>query len=320
MSTSEPRADAPRPERRLARALGCCSAALGVPQVTMPGRVNRLLGVKDDDDSRTWQRIVGGRELAAAAGLLTRRRPVGWLWARVAGDAMDLALLRAAMNEKDARPGRIRVAMGAVAGIAAVDVYTAVRMTRSREPAGVDERDRVRGAVTVRRPRAEAYVFWQDFENLPSFMAHLESVVLVGDGRTRWVAIAPGGGRMRWDAEIIDFVPDELIAWRSVKGGDVDSEGVVRFVPAPGGRGTEVRLEMSYSAPGGRAGRMIARLFGADAEQQVDEDLRRFKQVMETGEVVRSEGSPEGIHAGRLLRQRPAQPLREPVGAGARSA
>jgi uncharacterized membrane protein len=178
----------------------------------------------------------------------------------------------------------------------------------------------VRGAITVRRPRAEVYLFWQDFENLPSFMAHLESVVVVSDGRTRWVAIAPGDRRVQWDAEVIEFVPDELIAWRSIKGGDVESEGVVRFVPAPGARGTEIRLDMRYSAPGGKAGRMVARLFGADPQQQVDEDLRRFKQVMETGEIVRSEGSPEGVDVRRLLRQRPAQPLPEPVGADGRSA
>jgi uncharacterized membrane protein len=322
MTTSQSGADAPRPEQRMARGLGIFSLGLGVPLVAMPGAINRLLGVQDDDDSRTWQRIVGVRELAAAAGLLTRPRPVGWQWARVAGDVMDTALMGTARITKAARAERIAATLGALAGILAIDLFAAARLTRARGEGAADERDRVRGAITVRRPRSDVYLFWQDFENLPSFMAHLESVAVVGDGRTRWVALAGTDRRMQWETEIVEFVPDEMIAWRSVKGGDVDSEGVVRFLTAPGGRGTEVRLDMRYSAWAGRAGRMIARLFGADPQQQVDEDLRRLKQLMETGEIVRSEGSPEGVDISRLLRQRPAQPLPERVGAanGGRSA
>jgi uncharacterized membrane protein len=167
----------------------------------------------------------------------------------------------------------------------------------------------------VRRPRAEVYGFWQDFENLPTFMTHLDAVVVIGDGRSHWTAIGPAGRTVEWDAEIVEFVPDELIAWESLKGADVDNAGVVRFVDAPGGRGTEIHLDMQYSAPGGALGSTLAKLFGGDPGMQVQDDLRRFKQVVETGEVIRSEGTPEGTDARRLLRQRPAQPPPTPVGA-----
>jgi uncharacterized membrane protein len=302
--------------KRVTRFLGGFSLGLGLPQTFSPAAFARLIGVVDDEASRALTRVVGVRELAAGVGILTRRRPVGWVWARVAGDAMDLTLLGAALRTKAVRPNRVIAAMSAATGITVVDLLTAVGMSRAdaRQP---HEYAEVRGAITVRQPRDQIYLFWQDFENLPTFMAHLQSVVVTGDGRSHWIAAAPAGRTVEWDAEIVEFVPNELVAWQSVRGADVENAGVVRFVDAPGGRGTEIHLEMRYSAPGGPLGSAIARLFGEDPGQQVRDDLRRFKQVVETGEVIRSEGTPEGTNARRLLRQRPAQPPPTPAGAGA---
>ena len=165
----------------------------------------------------------------------------------------------------------------------------------------------VRAAVTIRRPRADVYAFWRDFENLPSFMIHLESVQPTGDRHSHWVATAPAGRIVEWDAEIVDERPDELIAWRSLAGSDVANEGAVRFVDAPREQGTEIHVELRYDAPAGTAGDLLAKLFGEQPEQQVKDDLRRAKQVLETGEVILSEGSPEGLRARRQLRQRAAQ-------------
>ncbi|NYI07974.1 SRPBCC family protein [Allostreptomyces psammosilenae] len=167
---------------------------------------------------------------------------------------------------------------------------------------------RLTASVTVNRPRREVYDFWRDLQNLPRFMIHLKSVEPRPQGRTRWTAKAALRGSVHWDAEIVEDTPGELISWRSLPGSDVDNSGSVRFADAPGGRGTEVRVELEYGQPGGRMGAMVARFFGEQADQQVRDDLRRFKQVMETGEVVRSEGSPEGTHARRQLAQRPARP------------
>jgi uncharacterized membrane protein len=160
-------------------------------------------------------------------------------------------------------------------------------------------------SVTINRPRQEVYEFWRDLEHLPTFMIHLEAVTSSGDGRSHWVANAPAG-RVEWDAEIIEDRPGAIIAWQSLQGSDVPNGGSVRFTDAPADRGTEVHVDLHYDPPAGSAGAMVARLFGEEPHQQLSDDLRRFKQVMETGEVVRSDGSLEG--AGQdTTTQRPAQ-------------
>jgi uncharacterized membrane protein len=164
-------------------------------------------------------------------------------------------------------------------------------------------------AITVRHPVEVVYRFWRDFTNLPSFMSHLESVEVSGDGRSHWTANAPAGTTVDWDAEIVEDRPNERIAWRSLEGSKVGNSGAVWFTPAPGGRGTEVRVELSYDPPGGALGKVVAKLFGEEPQQQLTDDLRRLKQVLETGQVVLSEGSPEGTRFLRYLKQRPAQPV-----------
>lgn len=152
----------------------------------------------------------------------------------------------------------------------------------------------VKKAVTVNRPAAELYQYWHDFENLPRFMQHLVSVQVDGEKRSHWTAQAPAGATVEWDAEIVADRPDELIAWRSLAGAAVDNAGEVRFAPAPGGRGTEVRVELQYDPPGGALGATVAKLFGEEPAQQVADDLRHFKQVLETGEITQSEASAKG--------------------------
>jgi uncharacterized membrane protein len=171
------------------------------------------------------------------------------------------------------------------------------------EDAMADSLD-VRQAITVNRPPDEAYRFWHDFPNLPRFMEHLESVEVAGGGRSRWKARGPAGTKAEWEAEVTEDRPGEVIAWRSVEGSAVDTSGAVRFAPAPGGRGTEVRVVLRYSPPAGVLGKAVARLFGESPQQQVRSDLRRFKQVLETGQVLESEATIRG-------RPHPAQPPEE---------
>jgi uncharacterized membrane protein len=250
--------------------------------------------------------LVAARETFHAAVLLGSRRPQRWVWTRVAGDVADLAMLGCAIaRRRGVRRGRAVVVTAAVAGITAVDLWTAAR--GGRRP--WEPRRTLHAAITVKRPREEVYRFWRDLENLPAFMVHLRSVTVTDDRRSHWAASGPAGKSVEWDAEIIDDRPGELIAWRSAEDAAVRTSGFVRFSDAPGGRGTEVRVELGYRPPGGIIGTATARLSGEHPDQQVRDDLRRFKQVMETGEVVRSDGSPEGVHAIRQLRQRPAQPV-----------
>jgi uncharacterized membrane protein len=152
---------------------------------------------------------------------------------------------------------------------------------------------RVERTVTVLRPREELYAQWRDLARLPELMPHLESVTPIDQTRSRWVARGPAGRRLGWEAEIVADEPGHLIAWRSVEGADVDNAGSVRFEPAPADRGTEVKVRLSYAPPAGRAGGAVATLLGRGGDRQVREDLRRFKQRMETGEVAMAGRRPE---------------------------
>jgi uncharacterized membrane protein len=167
---------------------------------------------------------------------------------------------------------------------------------------------RGRTAITIRRPTEEVYGYFRDLARLPSFMWHLESVQVTGDRRSHWVAKAPAGRTVEWDAEIVEEVPNQVIAWRSLPGADVENSGSVRFSSAPGDQGTEVEAELEYAPPGGPLGVIVAKLFGEEPSQQMKDDLRRLKQVLETGEVVVSEGTPEGTRTQRQLHRRHAQP------------
>ncbi|HEX6595694.1 MAG TPA: SRPBCC family protein [Acidimicrobiales bacterium] len=165
-----------------------------------------------------------------------------------------------------------------------------------------------RTAITVNAPSQEVYARWRNFERLPEFMYHLESVKVTGENRSHWVAKAPGGTTVEWDAEITEDEPARRISWRSLEGADVQNSGTVGFRAAPKGQGTEVHVELEYTPPGGALGAVVARLFGEEPSQQAADDLRRFKQLIETGEIARSDGSPMGSRAQNQLRQRDANP------------
>jgi uncharacterized membrane protein len=139
---------------------------------------------------------------------------------------------------------------------------------------------KVERSVVVNRPVQEVYQFWRNFENLPRFMDHLESVTVLDENRSHWVAKAPAGTRVEWDATIHNEIENELIAWRSLPKADVNNAGSVHFTPTGDGV-TEVRVVLSYQPPVGKLGAAVAKLLGEEPSTQVDDDLRRFKQVME---------------------------------------
>lgn len=219
------------PEEKLARALGWGSLALALPQAAAPGTFARAIGVRDDETTRRWIRVVGARELAAAAGILFVEddRPRATIFARVAGDAKDLTLLGLAWASRVQRPGRLAAFTAAVAGLAAADALAAARLGRP---------DRKRLAVTVRAPREEVASAW-----------------------------ARTGS---------DLTP----ALRE----------------APGDRGTELHVEVTG---------------GPLQRSQALNELRRFKQELETSTVARADGSPQGAQTARFVKQRPAQPVEE---------
>lgn len=200
------------------------------------------------------------------------------------------------------------LASASVAGVAALGVVATTRKKSSDRPHKGASPLPAKAITTVALPAEEVYRSWRNLESLPDFMDHVESVTDI-DGRTsHWVAHGPAGTTVEWDAQIVEDVVGEVIAWRSLEGSDVDNAGSVRFSPAPKGQGTEVTVELDYAVPGGVLGSSMAKLLGEEPSQQLRDDLRRFKQVVETGEVVRSDGTPEGIRALGQLRQRLAQP------------
>jgi uncharacterized membrane protein len=166
----------------------------------------------------------------------------------------------------------------------------------SEHDAGVARDVHVEKSIIIDKSPEELYSFWRDFENLPRFMDHLESVNSVGLNRWHWVAKGPIGTRPEWDAEIYNEKPNELIAWRSLDG-TITNAGSVHFEPASGERGTQVKVVLNYNAPGGKISALLAKLFGQEPGQMIEEDLRRLKQILETGEIASVEGQPSGRDA-----------------------
>lgn len=159
---------------------------------------------------------------------------------------------------------------------------------------GVNKSIKVEKTVTIKKSAEELYNYWHDFENLPNFMKHVESVKVIDLRRSHWVAKAPLGQTVEWDADIVNDQPNQLIAWASIDGADIENSGFVRFTPAPGDRGTEVKVVMEYDIPGGMVTATLAKLFGEEPEQQIGDELRRFKQLMEAGEIATTEGQSRG--------------------------
>lgn len=291
---------------KLARGLGWFSIGLGLAEVLAPRGIARIAGVRGNTG---LIRLFGLREIASGIGIFAQdaqeKRPALAVWSRVAGDALDLAALGAAFVSPSSNKGRVAFATANVLAVTALDVLCAGRLS-SNHNATTGGTAQVKKSLIINRSPEELYGFWRDFENLPRFMQHLESVRATGDGRSHWVAKAPAGTSVEWDAEITEDRPDELIAWRSLAGSDVENSGSVRFERAPGGRGTIVKVEIAYNPTGGVIGEWVAKLTGDDPEQQAQEALRCFKQLMETGEIVISDGT---VWDNGLLTQRPAQPV-----------
>jgi uncharacterized membrane protein len=219
-------------------------------------------------------------------------------WASALGGAVLAAYgirQRSVAGAMIATSGGILIARGATgycpmyaaAGVNSASTNTRVALAGSR---GV----LVEHAATINRPAEELYRFWRDFSNLPRFMRHLISVEPLDERRSHWVAQAPAGRTVEWDAEIINEIPNELIGWRTLDHADVISAGSVRFTTAGPDRGTEVHVRLQYEPPGGKVGAVVAWMLGQDPNHTIQEDLRRFKQLLETGEVPTTQGQSRG--------------------------
>ena len=280
----------------LAAGAGMVILGLGIAQLLAPRQVARSTGVHVHP---AVMRASGAMSIASAVNIFNRGKPAPLGLARLAGVALEATMLARSFGQASSqrRLSRLALATAAVAAAGTLDMSAAVKQS-ARQKMG--ERTTESGAtvvekcITVNKSPEECYRFWRGFDRFPEFMKHLESVEKISDTRSHWKAKAPIGSSVEWDADITADQSGELLAWHSVEDAQVDNGGTVRFEPAPGGRGTIVRVEMQYSPPGGKAGALISKLFGENPAQQMDDDLRRFKQLIETGEITTTEGQTSG--------------------------
>ena len=270
----------------MARGLGWFSIGLGLAAVLAPRGLARMIGIRKHSG---LFRLLGLREIATGVGILSQRRPAGWLWGRVAGDAMDLSLLGTAIASSGSQRGKVVAATAAVAGVTALDVMASRKLS-----GGSNGSIHVEKTIVINRSAEELYRFWRNFEAFPTFMTHLKAVQKTGERRYHWVARGPADADVEWDAEMTEDRPNQIIRWQSLPGSDVDNAGAVQFQPATGGRGTLVKVVLNYSPPAGVLGALVARLFGEDPEKQIHVELHRAKQLIETGEIARTEGQSAG--------------------------
>jgi uncharacterized membrane protein len=215
-------------------------------------------------DIEKWLSIAAGTGLALYG--VSRLKRNGWLYAGLGG----LLLRRGVTQHCDvyetlgmntaAAPGDTRALLGGPRGVNVLE------------------------SVTINRSLEELYRFWRNLENLPQFMRHLDAVEKITDTISHWRARGPAGMIVEWDAEVYNEVANKLIAWRSLEGADVVSAGSVNFDRAADGRATRVTVHLQYSPPMGKVGAAVARLFGADAETEIRDDLQRFKTMVESGQ------------------------------------
>jgi uncharacterized membrane protein len=246
-------------------------------EMQFPGDVRdaHVRGRRNIGEVERWASVLAGASLALYG--LKQRSPKG----------VGLAVMGGLL----ARRG----AVGHCHVYEALDLNTASTSNDTRRALGGDRGTRVQESVTVNRPVEDLYRFWRNLDNLPRFMQHLESVERISDTESRWRARGPGGTVVQWTAEIINEIPNELIAWRTLDGSDVVSAGSVHFdAVGRSGRATRLRVRLQYSPPGGKLAASVAKLLRQDPAAEIRADLRRFKQLIETGEVSTTEGQPRG--------------------------
>jgi uncharacterized membrane protein len=273
---------------RFAKGLAWFGIGIGAAEVLVPGIIARLVGTKGH---HALIRGYGLREIASGVKILANPKDARPVWARVAGDALDLAALGAALLSNKNRRGKIVCAMAGVATVTALDVLCAQEL---RVRGGTA---RATASIILHCPIEDCYRFWRQFENHVRFMPYVESVRSIGPGTYHWIARVPGGRTIEWDTEITKDLMNEQISWHSLNGSGIHYSGSIRFSPAPGGRGTVARVKIGYREPLKGSG-IVSKLLGKDHDQVLYKDLRGFKQVMETGEVITTVGQSAGSKNG----------------------
>lgn len=282
-------------DEKLVQGLAWFSVGLGLTALIAPRALGSAAGL---GRHAGLVRMVGARELASGIGLFSSRNSTPWLWSRVAGDAMDILTLGAAAL-KPTGGGNLRalVSLALVAGVTAADVSASLRYSsksQGRHARRLSAEDYVERSTTIGKSPQECYDYWRKQTNAPVFMRHVVSVTEIDEKTSRWVARLPGGKRVEWESRITDDVPGKRIAWHSLHQSPIVHAGAVSFDPAPGGRGTVVRVVFHYRPPAASGGMAATPPFSFVPAFEITEDLRRLKQLLETGEIATTRGQPAG--------------------------
>jgi uncharacterized membrane protein len=271
---------------RLANGLGWFSIGLGVSELIAAGAMANFIGVRNSSSNRSVLRAYGVREIAAGIGILAQQRPAGWLWARIAGDMLDLASLASAVTSGGSKGGRLARSIGAVAGVTALDLYCASQMDRLPQSRGHDEQSRRAShsaLITIDRPAEDLYRQLRDFMRAR------------GEGGESHIFTS--------GVEIVEDPASQRLRWRARPAAGITVSGNIHFQPAPANRGTIVKAELD-SPLSGMAGRIAGRAVRYAGGELLQNELRKFKQLVETGEIATSDSTvTTGIHE--------AQPPRE---------
>ena len=290
-------------DRDRARALGWLSVGLGVAETAAPRALARAVGAPVRP--ALVRTAYGLRELVAGAGLLAASNVRPWVWARVAGDVVDLATLAAVAGGRNPRRGTAALALAAVAGVTALDVRTALalgRDGRDGEPKGAPpDAQEARQSVTVGRPRDEVYRAWRTPAVVAEMMAPFAEVEAESPDLAHIHVRTPVGKTLSWTWEVPDERPGELFRVQTREGADVPNEARVTFRDAPNGRGTELAVRFRYRPPGGAVGGAVLSAGGLVPEALLTKMLRRFKAVVEAGEAPTLEGNVSARGTGDAL-------------------
>ncbi len=292
----------PRDNRRteiLANSLGWFSIGLGVAEMIAPRQMGRLIGLHNPDRRTGMLRSYGIREVAAGVGILSGRGRAGWMWGRVAGDLVDLTSLGAAFASRGADRPKVAAATAAVLGVTALDVLCSQKLTN-----GGRRSVRLRKTIVIDRDPSEVYAFWRDFNNLRRIVPLFESVEAQSMSRSHWKMKLPAGKTLEWDAEIHQDIPGSSISWQAVQPTALEHSGWVRFDRAPGGRGTLVTLSLEIVPPASAITAPLLKALGPAPKVALEASLMRLKQLLETGEIARSDAS---LYLGPHAAQPPEQ-------------
>jgi uncharacterized membrane protein len=277
--------------------LGWFSLGLGLAEVLTPKGVAKAAGLPEE--SRHTVRAFGAREIVSGIGMFSRRVQPAASWSRVVGDVLDLSVLGKSLFKANSSKAKLGISSAAVLGVTVLDILASMKETPAlngysgKNPLELEE------ALAINKSPEELFTYWRDLSNLPNFMSFLDTVVELDPQKSHWKTKEVAGKSIEWKSVIKREVKNETIEWETDEGSDISHSGSVTFRRLPRGHGTEVRLKMQFAPKAGAiAPTGLSSVLSFIGEEKVRNDLKRFRQLIETGEIATTRGQPAGRQEG----------------------